>query len=78
MHLRVKRSHWAILSSIVLRSFSVRTDSNSFVNPRARSSLSSPRLSCDEGSCFDMAFRSVVTTIAPALGGMSSRLGLMI
>ncbi|KAH9984995.1 hypothetical protein BJV77DRAFT_1034671 [Russula vinacea] len=78
MHLRAERSHWAILSSIVLRSFSASTDSNSFVKPRARSSLSSPRLSCDDGSCFAIAFRSVVTTMAPAFGGMSSRSGLMI
>ena len=74
MYLRVKRSHWAILSSIVLRSVSASTDSNSSVNPRARSSLSSPRLSCDEGSCFTTEFRYKVARPVPVLCGIEGRI----
>ena len=77
MHLRKKRSHRVILSSMVLLSSSAITDLNLFVISRASSSLSSPRFSCDDGNCLAMAFRSVVTRIAPASSGTSSRVGVM-
>jgi hypothetical protein len=63
-------SHRVTLSSLVLRSFSAITGWNLSVNSWARSSLSCPHVSCDEGSCFGIAFRSVVILISPALGGI--------
>lgn len=71
---KLKRSHRATLSSIVLRSFSAITDWNSFVNWPARSSLSSPCFSCDDGSCFTTAFGNKVARSFPALGWIKGRI----
>lgn len=67
MYARKKRSHWVILSSMFLRSFTAITDSNSITKLRARASLRSPCLACPDGNGFIATFKSEVTKTAPAL-----------